>query len=177
MNAEWLNTTALGIVLPVALAVGALAMTVGALWDFRAHDLLGGVAAMAYATFWLSFALLERFFRAGIESATGAGGYADAFGVYLVMWSLLTLVLAGAAWFATRSMAGALALLCAAFLVLGIASFAPGTGADDIRLVGGYVVIIAAAAFGYLFAAGMLNTTAGRYLLPTWEVRARGSAG
>jgi hypothetical protein len=97
VNAEWINTTAIGIVLPVAFAVGAVAMTVGALWDFRAHDPLGGVAGMAYATFWLSFALLERFFRAGIENATGAAGYADAFGVYLVMWSLLTLILAGAA--------------------------------------------------------------------------------
>lgn len=177
VNAEWLATGSLGIVVPVAYAIGAAAMLIGALWDFRAHDLFGGVAGAIFAMFWFSYALLEQFFSADIQGTTGAAGYSDAFGVYLVLWGLLALPLAAAAWFVLRAACGAMLLLCGTFVVLGIASmFAPGTGSEDVRLVGGYVGIACAAAFWYLFAAQVVNSTAGRSVLPTGPGREKAPA-
>jgi len=166
-NAEWINLTALGIIVPVAYAVGALGMIIGSLWEFRANNLFGAVAGVGYGAFWLSLALLLQFFAGGIVEATGAAGFADAVGAYQLLWALFTVCLLVAAWFVGRTVFVVFALLVAVFVLLALSNFsAPGDTADALRKFGGYVGLVDAAVAWYVFTVLVVNTTAGRNVLP-----------
>lgn len=65
-NAKWIPEAASGIVTPVALSVGAVGITIGGLWNFRAGSLLGGAFGVLYGAFWLSFGLLTQISAAGL---------------------------------------------------------------------------------------------------------------
>lgn len=167
VNAEWIDLTALGIVVPVAFAFGALGMFLGAMWEFRANNLFGAMSGVGYGAFWFSFALLLQFFGAGIAQATGAAGFGDAVGAYLILWALWTAILAVAARFVAKTVLVTYVLLVAVFVLLGLAFFfSPGDVSDDLRKAGGYVGIVDAAFAWYVVAVVVINTTAGRSVLP-----------
>lgn len=166
-NAEWINLTAAGIIVPVAYAFGALGMILGGLWDFRANNLFGAVAGVGYGAFWFSLALLLQFFAGGIVEATGAAGFADAVGAYQLLWALFTACLMVAARFVAKTVFVVFALLVVVFVLLGLSNlFAPGDAADALRKAGGYVGLVDAALAWYVFAVLVINTTAGRNVLP-----------
>lgn len=166
-NAEWINVTAIGIIIPIAYSYGAIGLIIGGLWDFRANNLLGAVAGVSYGTFWISLALILQFFGEDIANATGPEGFLDAFGSYLLLWAIFTLLLAAAAYYVAWWPFVMLLGLAGVFLLLGIANLsAPGNAADNLRQVGGYAGIVDAAMAWYLAAALLVNATTGRYLLP-----------
>lgn len=166
-NAEWINVTAIGIIIPIAYSYGAIGLIIGGLWDFRANNLLGAVAGISYGTFWISLALILQFFGDDVAKATGPEGFFDAFGSYLVLWAIFTLLLAAAAYYVAWWPFVMLLGLALVFGLLGIANLvAPGDAADDLRRAGGYAGIVDAAMAWYLAAALLVNTTTGRYLLP-----------
>lgn len=172
-NADWINISALGIIVPVAFSYGAIGLIIGGVWDFRANNLLAAVAGVSYGTFWFSLALLLQFFGSDIAKATGGPGFFDAVGAYLILWGIFTLLLAAAAYYVAWWPFVMLIGLAAVFIVLGIGDmYAPGNAADDVRKAGGYVGIVDAAMAWYLAAALLVNTTTGRYLLPIFP-RAR----
>jgi succinate-acetate transporter protein len=162
-NAKWIPTAAGGIVTPVALSVGAVGITVGGLWNFRAGSLLGGAFGGLYGTFWLSFGLLTQIDAAGLIKAAGAIDFAKALGAYLIIWAIVSFGVAIATWFVNRLLFSTQTLLAVVFLVLGLAN--TGNSAD-LSKAAGYLGIVDAALALYLGIALIVNATAPRPMMP-----------
>jgi uncharacterized protein len=176
-NAEWISLKALGIIVPVAFAYGAVALILAGIWDFRANNLFGSMWSVSYGCFWISLALLIQVYGPQITATAGAGAYADAFGAYLILWGILTAWMTIGSYFIAKPAFVAFALLALVFFVLGVANIlAPGGTSDTLRKLGGYIGIVDAAVAWYLSAALVLNTTAGRQLLPLWPYMPRAAA-
>ncbi len=173
-NAEWIKLSALGIVVPVALGYGAIALILAGLWDFRGNNLFGAMWAVSFGCFWISLALLIQFFGPRIAVSAGAGGYADAFGAYLILWGIFTAYMTVGAYFIAKPAFVAFLLLAVVFFVLGISNLiAPGGASDGLRKLGGYIGIVDAAVAWYLSAALVINSTSGRQMLPIWPYTPR----
>lgn len=57
-------------------------------------NLFGGTFGVAYALFLLTTGLLLRFFAPTIITGVGANAFGDAFGAGLLMWAVVTAVMA-----------------------------------------------------------------------------------
>ncbi|EHN09885.1 hypothetical protein PAI11_32990 [Patulibacter medicamentivorans] len=164
-NAELFDPAATGIIVPVALSVGAIGIGTGGLWNFRAGSLFAGTLGLMYGTLWLSLGLLLLISAPGLTSAAGPAGFGDAFGSYLVIWSLVSFGLGLASWWVSRAVFGAQVLLAVVLLVLGLGNMAAPGGSGLIHL-GGVLGLLDAAAVLYISMALIVNDTAGRDVLP-----------
>jgi succinate-acetate transporter protein len=99
-NAEIISAEA-SLFVPVALGTGALGMLVGGLAELRNGNLFGATFGLAYACFLFTTGLMLRWFAPEIaaEEAAGAGGFGDAFGAYLLMWTVITALFAYGAYY------------------------------------------------------------------------------
>lgn len=168
-NAEWIDLSALGIVVPVALGYGAVALILAGLWDFRANNLFGSMWAVSFGCFWLTLALLIQFFGAQITAAAGPEAYADAFGAYLILWGIFTAYMTVGSYFIAKPAFVAFLLLAVIFFILGFSNLAaPSDASDNLRVLGGYIGMVDAAVAWYLSAALVINATSGRRLMPIW---------
>jgi hypothetical protein len=107
---------------PIAFGTGALGMLVGGLWEFRNGNLFGATFAVAYACFLFTTALMLRWFTPEIaaEEVAGAGGFGDAFGAYLLMWTVITVLFAYGAYYINLPAFLAFVLLAIVYLLLAI---------------------------------------------------------
>jgi succinate-acetate transporter protein len=92
----------------------------------------------------------------GIYTSTGAD-----VGVFLVAWTLLTLILWGASLFIHGAMATTFSLLVVGFLLLDVGHF----GFPILNTVAAYVLIVCALCAWYMMAAIIINGVAGKALL------------
>ena len=159
----------LGIFVPVAFGTGALGLFIGGLWEYRANNIFGGSFALFYACFLLTTALILRFFAPAITQAAGAAAFGDAFGAWLILWAIFTLILSVGAWHINVPAFLAFALLALAYVLLGIANLAsPGELSDNFTRIGGWVLLADGATAWYLTSGLVLNPTVGRDLVPLW---------
>jgi len=164
-NAELFDPAATGIIVPVALTVGAIGIGTGGLWNFRAGSLFAGTLGMMYGTLWLSLGLLLLVTAPDLSQAAGPASFGDAFGSYLLIWSLVSFGLGLASWWVSRAVFGAQILLAVVLLVLALANMAAPGGVGMTHL-GGVLGLIDAAAVLYISMALIVNDTAGRTVLP-----------
>jgi uncharacterized protein len=160
------SSAAGGFFVPVALATGALGLFIGGMWEFRANNIFGGTFALFYSAFLLTTGLILRFFSGPIVDAAGADSFGDAFGMWLLLWFVFTLMLAYGAWYINMPAFLAFILLALAYLILGIANINDG---DDTTLtkVGGWVLIVDGIVAWYLSWALTVNPLVARKL-PLW---------
>jgi len=166
VNAGWLAPGAAGVVVAVAFGLSAVALLTGGVMDFRAGALFGGVWQVLYAGFWLSLGLLLQFYGPQVTAAAGADAFNDAFGAYVLVWAALTAYLAVGAYYIAKPAFACFALLVVLELVIGFAYL--GGASESLLKVGGYLGIIDALLAWYVSATLVINTTAGRNLLPLW---------
>lgn len=163
-NAEIVSADA-NLFVPVAFGTGALLMLIGGLWEFRNGNLFGATFGVAYGGFLFTTAALLRWFAPDITEAAGAGGYGDAFGAYLIVWALFTVMLSIGAYYINVPAFVAFALLAIVYLLLGIANFAQPSSDFLLNLAGWIGLADAAAAF-YLGMGIVLNPMGAREILP-----------
>ena len=169
VQVEWIPLTSLTIVVPVALGYSALGTLIGGLWGFRANNAFTALWGISFAGFWISLALILRFFAADVIAAAGQGGFLDAFGTYLLLWAIVSGYCTIAAWFVARPAFLAFLLLTIVFILLGISNIiAPDSPTVGLRKVGGYIGLIDALIAFYVSAVLLINTTSGKQLLPLW---------
>ena len=120
-NAEIINI-ATPLFVPVAFGTGALGMLVGGLWEFRNGQLMGATFAVTYACFLFTTALILRWFAPEIAAleAIGATGFADAFGAWLLMWTVVTVLFAYGAFYINLPAFLAFVLLAIVYLLAAI---------------------------------------------------------
>jgi succinate-acetate transporter protein len=157
-NAGLLPKSLEAVVLPLALFYGGLAQLLAGQWEFRKANTFGAVAFTSYGAFWLSFAAYVKFIADGLGSNAG-----QATGLYLLVWGIFTAYMTIAALRVNISVLSIFVALTLTFLVLAAGSF---TGATTIAHLGGVIGLVTALLAWYGSAAGVVNSTWKRTVLP-----------
>ena len=163
--ANLFDTAAQGIIIPVAFSVGAIAIFIGGVLNFRAGIMVAGVIGCLYGTFWLSVALLLQFNAATLQTAVGVAHFGDAFGTYLLIWGVVSLGLCMPVYFVSKVILAQQFLLAVVFFFLAAAFYALPGGTDTLK-IGGYLGIVDALICFYISISLTTNETAGKTVLP-----------
>jgi succinate-acetate transporter protein len=172
-NAGILDQRTAPMFVPVAMGTGALAMLVGAIWEFRRNNLFGATFCGAYACFLFTTALIVQFYGPMITDAAGAANFRHMFGAYLIVWALFTAMLSVGARYVNAPAFTAFVLLIVVYVLLGIGNLVDSPGAANaLTKAGGWVGLVDSLAAFYLCGAIVLNDVSGRALLPIPTARA-----
>jgi succinate-acetate transporter protein len=151
------------------LAVGGLAQLIAGIWEFRNENTFGAVAFCSYGGFWISFYLLA---HSGL-AAVPKNEVFSLIGLFLYAWTIFTVIMLVAALRTTGAIAVVFLLLTITFLLLAIgnSALAGTTSATNGTIkLGGWLGIITALAAWYTCAAGLVNSTWGRTVLPVFPI-------
>jgi succinate-acetate transporter protein len=163
-NAGLIDPTLEGVVLPLALFYGGTAQVLAGMWEFKKVNTFGALAFTSYGAFWLSFAAYARFVAPGLPS----GQAYQATGLFLLAWTLFTAYMLVASLRISGALIAVFAVLLLTFIALTWGELAQ---ADGIFRLGGWLGILTALLAWYASAAGVINTTWGRTVLPTMPVK------
>ncbi|GAB6148114.1 acetate uptake transporter [Stetteria hydrogenophila] len=148
-----------GLTFAYGYMYGGLAQVIAGIIEFRRNNMFGGTAFTSYGLFWLGLALLVTLENLGVFEASAAE-----LGVWMLLWGLFTLYLTiGAANLQARAVTVVLALLTILFFLLAAANFSGSEGL--LHFAGAWGVLTGLSAI-YTSAAIVVNTTAGRTVLP-----------
>jgi uncharacterized protein len=163
VNAGWINASAEGVVLGLALFYGGIAQLLAGMWEFSKGNSFGAVAFSSYGAFWLSFWYLVAHTDLSKASPHDAN---HAVGMYLIIWTIVTAYLMIAAFRTNMVVLTVFVLLTLTFLALAIGAWtgkAPGVGLSK---VGGYLGLLTAIAAWYGSFAIVTNFTFKKVVLP-----------
>ena len=156
-----------GLFVATAFGVGGLGLLIGGLWEFRANNAFGGTFGVAYGLFVLTTALMLKVFAPAVTAAAGAAGFGHAFGAWMILWGIFTVVMTVGARTVNLPAFVAFALLTAVYFVLGIAAIGGAAGwAASLTKVGGWLALADGLAAWYLGAGILLNGMLGRPVIP-----------
>jgi uncharacterized protein len=161
--------TAAGIVAGMAFAYGGIAQFAAGLWEFRNGNTFGATAFCSFGMFWLSFYLLLHV----TASALPKTEVFSAIGLYLWAWGIFTAYMTIASLRTTGAVFAVFLLLTITFILLGIGNSAlAGTlsTTNSTIKIGGYVGLATAIVAWYASAAGVINDTWGRVVLPVFPL-------
>jgi succinate-acetate transporter protein len=163
------NPNALAIFIPIAMATGALGLIVGGIVEFRANNVFGGTFSLLYACFLLTTGIILKWFAPIIIDAAGAAGFGDAFGAWLLVWSVFSGGLALGTYYLNRPAFIAFVLLTLGLALLGLANvIGPDDPATFLTKLGGWVFIVDGLAAWYLGWAIAVNSVMVGPQLPLW---------
>jgi len=147
----------------VALFYGGIAQFAAGMWEFKNKNVFGATAFTTYAAFWLALAAYVTLVITGkepISDVPPALAYTllafAIFNTYVWLWSSRT----------SKALFATFTLLEITFALLIIGNFNNVLAGDGIVAIGGWVGIATAAAAWYCSSAGLINTMAGRVILP-----------
>ncbi|MBN9102271.1 MAG: acetate uptake transporter [Pseudonocardia sp.] len=158
-NAGMVPKTLEAVVLPLALFYGGTAQLLAGMWEFKKANTFGAVAFTSYGAFWLSFAAYVKFIAPGLPAA-GAG---TATGLFLLAWTIFTAYMTVASLRTTGAIAAVFVVLLATLILLVFGTLGGSAGAGQI---GGYLGLVTAFLAWYASAAGVVNATWKRSVLP-----------
>jgi len=164
INANWVSGADLPVVLGLALAYGGIAQLLAGMWEFRAGNTFGAVAFTSYGAFWISFWALVTFNASQIVAPGNAG---HAIGLYLWAWAIFTAYMTIAALRVSGAVLLVFVLLTVTFILLAIGD--SGTSASATHW-GGYLGVATAIAAWYASFAGVINSTFGKTVAPTFPL-------
>lgn len=166
-NAGFIKTGALTFV-GMALFYGGLAQFMAGMWEFRNRNTFGATAFSSFGAFWLGLGILFVFDVVGKPSEAMFGG--DGAIWFLFCWTLFTTYM----WIASFKTNGAVMLvfllLALTFLALWIGAMNGDAAGKGITALGGYLGLATAAVAFYTSFAGVINSTFGRTILPTYPL-------
>jgi succinate-acetate transporter protein len=163
------TATAAGIVAPMAFAVGGIAQFTAGVWEFRNGNTFGATAFCSFGMFWLSFYLLLHV----TASALPKTEIFSSIGLYLWAWGIFTAYMTVASLRTTGAVFAVFLLLTITFILLGIGNSALAGGlrlTNNTIKIGGWVGLATAVVAWYASAAGVINDTWGRALLPVFPL-------
>ena len=165
-NAE-IITQGSGLFVPVAFGTGALGMLVGGLWEFRNGNLMGATFAVAYACFLFTTAMILRWFAPEIAAVetVGASGFGDAFGAWLIMWTVITALFAFGAYYINMPAFLAFVLLAIVYLLAAIVNIAE-PGSNTLLNIAGWIGIADGLCAWWVGMGLTLNTMGPRPRIP-----------
>src|SRR5665213_115895 len=163
VNANWVSGTDLPVVLGLALAYGGIAQLLAGMWEFRAGNTFGALAFSSFGGFWISYWLLVTF-NVGSIPAAHVG---HALGLYLWAWAIFTAYMTVAALRVSGAVLLVFVLLTVTFVLLAI-----GNDGGNMTTIhwGGYLGVATAIAAWYASFAGVINSTFGKTVAPTFPL-------
>jgi succinate-acetate transporter protein len=162
INAEIISEESIGMVLPLGLFYGGLAQFLAGMWEAKKNNTFGFTAFSSYGAFWMAYALMKILVKNGAMDPVPHEGMT----VFLVAWGI----------FSTYMFVGTIKISVAlqvAFAGVAILFFLLAWGQHDttIHKIAGYEGLFTAGAALYASAAGVINETWGRNLLPLGVVK------
>jgi succinate-acetate transporter protein len=160
-NAGLLGLKAEPVVFGLALSFGGIVQIIAGVIEFFKNNQFGGVAFCSYGAFWMSFWYLSThpdFFAPDAPKAQGVG-------IFLLGWTIFTAYMTVAASKVTGGLFATFVVLLGAFIALTVGDLSELTVATRI---GGWLGLGAAILAWYNSAAGVINTTHGKVVLPVW---------
>ncbi|MFQ5848339.1 MAG: acetate uptake transporter [Candidatus Methylomirabilales bacterium] len=155
----------IGAALPLGLFYGGLAQLVAGFLEFRTGNTFGMTAFGSYGAFWIALASMVLFEFNGIMPAEKAGGWLL---VTLIAWTIFTFVLMVATFAHSKALIWIFVTLEILFILLDIHVW---TGSVVIGRIAGWEGIFCAGTAWYLMAAGILNDSFGRTVLPIGPIK------
>ncbi len=155
-NANLWKGAGVAAALALAFFYGGSIQLLAGMWEFVRKNTFAAVAFSSYGAFWLAFYALEKF--------NIPGGGTDTVGIFLLGWTIFTLYMTLAALKTSNAILVVFVLLSITFIFLTIGNW--GTGHASIVHIGGWTGIATAIAAWYASAAGVVNATHGKVVLP-----------
>jgi hypothetical protein len=152
--------------LALALVYGGFAQLLAGMWEFVRKNTFGAVAFTSYGAFWISYYVFVHF----LAPALKAGLLPTAAGVFLLGWTILTFYLMIASLRVSGAVLGVFVALTVTFVLLTIGAFQSNS---SITHAGGWVGIVTAAIAFYASAAGVINETFKKPLVPVFPLAPR----
>ena len=150
--------------LPLALIYGGLAQLLAGMWEFRKDNTFGAVAFTSYGAFWISYFFFDRFVAGTLPPADAH----TAVGIFLLMWTIFTAYMTLASLKTNAALVAIFGIVLVTFILLTLGEFVEST---LIMHAGGFLGLGAAAFAWYGSAAGVVNPTWGRTVLPVFPVK------
>jgi len=149
--------------LALALVFGGFAQLLAGMWEFVRKNTFGAVAFTSYGAFWISFYVFVHFLAPAIK----VGALPTAQGVFLLGWTILTFYLMIASMRVSGAVLGVFVALTVTFVLLTIGDFQSNL---SITHAGGWAGIVTAAIAFYASAAGVINETFKKALVPVFPL-------
>ena len=168
-NAGFLDKTAEPVYLCLALFYGGLVQLLAGMWEFKNRNIFGATAFSSYAAFWIalgSYVYLSTIGSAPLHASFGAA----AMGIFLLSWTVFTAYM----WIASMRVNVALSALFTFLLATYVLLDCSQAGWIS-SVPAGYCGMLTAGVAWYISAAGVINQTWGRVILPVWPISAAAS--
>jgi succinate-acetate transporter protein len=159
-NANLWHGAGVAAALSLAFFYGGIAQLLAGMMEFIRKNTFAAVAFTSYGAFWLALYALANF-----QKALGPNGSA---GVFLLGWTIFTFYMMIAAAKVNTAVLIVFVLLFITFVFLtwgNWGSFAPAAHETMVK-IGGWTGLATALAAWYASAAGVINGTAGKVMLP-----------
>jgi len=157
-NAGWTHGTSAW--LGYAFAYGGLVQLLAGMWEFRNRNVFGATAFSTYGGFWIGLALYVELVAPSAKNATQVG---NDLGWILLAFLIFNSYMLLCSLFVNKAVFGVFLVLELTELILVIGNFSTTTG---IVKFGGVVGVITAVVAWYASAAGVMNGTTKRIVLP-----------
>jgi succinate-acetate transporter protein len=165
VNAGWLSGSVTGVVLGLALFIGGLGQIIAGIWEFAKGNTFGAVAFCSFGGFWLSFWYLINDTDLSKASPHDVG---HGLGFYLIGWAIFTGYMFLCSSKTTVVIMAVFLALTATFIFLAIGEFNLDAAGKGSTQIGGYLGLITALLAWYGSAAGVMNATHKRVILPVF---------
>src|SRR5664280_1756592 len=154
------------VVLPIALFYGGIAQLLAGMWEFKKANTFGALAFTSYGAFWISYAAYAKFVLPGLNAspATKADAH-TATGLFLLAWTIFTAYMLIAALRVNGALVILFAVLIVTFIFLAWGDLSSPVN-ENLTKIGGYLGIVTAFLAWYASAAGVINATWKRVVLP-----------
>ncbi|MEU1616515.1 acetate uptake transporter [Streptomyces sp. NPDC005722] len=148
-------------VLPTAFLCGGVVQLVAGVFELKQGGTFGGTAFSLFGAFWMSYAVYAHV----IEPTLPPDDAHIATGVFALPWAVVAAYLTVATLRTTGVLLAVFVSATTTLIVLSVAEFADS---DPARRAGGATGLVSAALALYGSFAGVINTTWGRHLIPTF---------
>lgn len=162
VRADLIPATLEGTVFGLAFFYGGLAQLLAGMWEFARGNTFGATAFSSFGAFWLSFWYLDTH-AAFLVAAKGDAH--KGVGTYLLAWTIFTAFMTIGAARLNGALLAVFSTLTVTFLLLSLAEYFEST---TLTKIGGYVGLLTALCAWYTAAAGVINVTEKRVLLPVF---------
>lgn len=151
-----LGICGLGPVVAMGFIFGGLAQFIAGLLEQKTGNNFGFAAFTSYGAFWIGLGIIWMLNHLGIYTSSGTD-----VGMYLIAWTLLTVIFWIGSLFIHSAMATTFTSLLIGFILLDLGHF----GLPIFNVAAAYVLIFCALCAWYMMAAIILNELSGKELL------------
>ena len=160
VNAKLVPGTIAPTFLTLALFYGGTAQILAGMWEFKKNNTFGATAFTSYGAFWLALASIVLFEK--LKLIDFGPDRNIAIGLFLVAWTIFTFYMWIGSFKTNNALVFVFTTLVITYILLDLAEFKIISSS----VPGGLMGLVCAAGAWYTSAAGIINSTYGKVVLP-----------